>query len=46
MPDNINKEKQIKSNKFSIGTILSTSVYTVTAIMILAYLYQSFLAHF
>jgi hypothetical protein len=46
MPDNIKKDSQIKSNKFSVETVLSTSVYAVTAIMILAYLYQSFSAHF
>lgn len=46
MPDEIKEERLIKSNKFSVGTVISTSVYAVTAIMILAYLYQSLSAHF
>lgn len=42
-----NKEHQIhKVEKSSYGTILSTSIYAVTVLMILVYLYQSFALHF
>lgn len=42
-----NKEDQVhRAEKSSFGTILSTSIYTVTVLMILAYLYQSFVLHF
>jgi len=42
MPDNTYEKKQIKSDKTSPGIVLSTAIYIVTGIMILAYLYQSF----
>ena len=35
-----------KAEKSSFGTILSTSIYAATVLMILAYLYQSFALHF
>jgi len=42
-----NKEDQThKAEKSSYGTILSTSIYVVTVLMILGYLYQSFALHF
>lgn len=43
----INQDDQIhKAEKSSFGTILSTSIYAVTVLMVLAYLYQSFALHF
>jgi hypothetical protein len=40
MPDNTQQKKHIKSDKVSLEILLSTSIYLVTGIMILAYLYQ------
>jgi len=39
------EEKQIKPDKPGFTTLLSTSIYAATIIMILAYLYQSFASH-
>jgi len=38
--------KQIQSPRFNMASILATSIYGATALMILAYFYQSFSAFF
>jgi len=40
------EEKLPKADKPGVGTIISNALYMVTAIMILAYMYQSFAPHF
>ena len=46
MQEKTQEARQIKSNKSGLGAVLSTSIYTVTTIMIIAFLYQTFSVHF
>jgi hypothetical protein len=42
MSESMSKNKQGKSAKFDVRSVLANSIYVATVIMILAYLYQSF----
>ena len=46
MPDSTDDNKQRLSTTFNVGSVLATTIYVVTVIMILAYLYQSLSAVF
>jgi hypothetical protein len=46
MPDTVKHKKQIQSPKFNVVSVLATSIYVATALVILAYFYQSFIAFF
>jgi len=40
------QDRLAKVDKPGVGTIISSALYMVTVIMILAYMYQSFATHF
>ena len=40
------QDELAKADKPGVGTIISSALYMVTVIMILAYMYQSFATHF